>query len=200
MNYLWEGKMRKVYADYDEEGVYVYQAFRPKIVQVAVEKGTFGKGFGLDRITWIKPSLAWTLQRSKYATKNRMTAIARIKLSHSAWLEILTNSIQTQFDECLYSDEDEWQSKLNKSDIIHQWDPERAHTGIKLNRAAIQIGLRGQAIRDYVDKWIIAVEDLTPLAHEIGKAAKNKQPLPVNIPEEKEYPLENKLQNLLGCR
>ena len=86
-----------IYADYDEEGVYVYQAFKPKIVDVAVEQNKFGKGFGVDRISWIKPSLGWMLRRSKYATKHRMEAIARIKLNHESWLEILNQSIPTHF-------------------------------------------------------------------------------------------------------
>jgi hypothetical protein len=38
---------------FDEQGIYVYQAFSPDIVKTAVELGTFGKGFGLDRMTWI---------------------------------------------------------------------------------------------------------------------------------------------------
>ena len=88
-----------IYADYDDEGVFVYQAFKPKIVAVAVELNKFGKGFGVDRISWIKPSLGWMLRRSKYATKHRMEAIARIKLNHASWLEILHQSIPTHFDE-----------------------------------------------------------------------------------------------------
>jgi len=47
---------RQIFANYDFDGIYVYQAFKPSIVEAALEKGTFGKGFGLDRMTWIKPS------------------------------------------------------------------------------------------------------------------------------------------------
>ncbi len=56
-----------IFADFDKEGIFVYQAFKPKIVKVAVKMGTFGKGFGLDRITWIKPSLdvSYTRQKSR---------------------------------------------------------------------------------------------------------------------------------------
>ena len=111
---------RLIYADYDEEGVFVYQAFKPKIVAHAVQLGTFGKGFGLDRITWIKPSFYWVLRRTKYGTKNRMKAIARIKITHRAFLEILNQSIETHWDEQRFASEFEWQSALSQSDAIHQ--------------------------------------------------------------------------------
>ena len=61
--------MRKIFANYDEEGIYVYQAFKPTIVAAALKHGTFDKGFSLDRMTWIKPSFGWMLYRSGYATK-----------------------------------------------------------------------------------------------------------------------------------
>ena len=40
-----------IYADYDDDGIYLYQAFKPQTVQLAAELGTFGKGFGFDRIS-----------------------------------------------------------------------------------------------------------------------------------------------------
>ena len=187
-----------IYADYDEEGVFVYQAFKPKIVAVAVELNKFGKGFGVDRISWIKPSLGWMLRRSKYATKHRMDAIARIKLSHKSWLEILQQSIPTHFDEERYSNENEWQSALKNSDVIHQWDPERSLKGERLDRQAIQIGLRGDVLKKYKDEYVIGVEDITELAKSIGYSAKKRQPFPSNIPTEKEYLINENLKLILG--
>lgn len=187
-----------IYADYDEEGVYVYQAFKPKIVAVAVEQNKFGKGFGIDRISWIKPSLGWMLRRSKYATKHRMEAIARIKLSHKSWMEILNQSIPTHFDEKRYSSENEWQSALKNSDVIHQWDPERSLKGERLDRQAIQIGLRGDILKKYKDEYVIGVKNITELAKAIGLSAKKRQPFPPNTPIEEEYPINENLRAKLG--
>ena len=187
-----------IFADFDEEGVYVYQAFKPKIVAVAVELNQFGKGFGVDRISWIKPSLGWMLRRSKYATKHRMEAIARIKLTHQAWLEILHQSIPTHYDANRFGSEIEWQKALNNSEVIHQWDPERSLKGERLNRQAIQIGLRGDILKKYKNELVINVEDITDLAKSIGFASKKNHPFPTNIPEEKEYPINEKLKFQLG--
>ena len=190
--------LKKVYAHFDEEGVYVYQAFKPATVKFAVENGTFGKGFGLDRITWIKPSLGWMLRRSEYASKHRMEAIAKIKLSHEAWIEILSQSIETHWNPSLFSVEDDWKQKLDKSDVIHQWDPERDLQGKRLERQAIQIGIRGEVIKKYVQEYITGVEDITALALKIGEIVKKRGSKFPEVPEEKEYPFSDELKRKLG--
>ncbi|MBT28547.1 MAG: hypothetical protein CMO01_02720 [Thalassobius sp.] len=188
-----------IYVDYDEEGVFVYQAFKPETVEIAVKLGTFGKGFGLDRITWIKPSFCWVLRRTKYATKNRMQGIARIKISHEAFLEILNQSVETMWNENLYPNQDNWQTEINKSDVIHQWDPERDVIGKRLNRQAIQIGIRGEVIKKYVSDYIIGVEDVSQLVREIGAVKKKGSSKYPEIPEEKEYAISDELFKKLGC-
>ena len=60
----------KIRAEQDEEGVYFYQAFNSAIADYAVENQRFGgDDFKPIRMTWIKPSFAWVLYRSGYATK-----------------------------------------------------------------------------------------------------------------------------------
>ncbi|MEM6346478.1 MAG: DUF4291 family protein [Bacteroidota bacterium] len=188
-----------VYADYDEEGVYVYQAFKPSTVEIAVEKGTFGKGFGLDRTSWIKPSFGWVLHRTKYATKNRMQAIARIKITHQSFLQILQNSVEAHWQPNLFETEDQWQTALKKADVVHQWDPERAIDGRPLDRQAIQLGLRAGILKSYVDEFIIKVESATAIAHEMGALRKQRVPQIPNPFNEREYELSEELFRSLGC-
>ena len=76
---------QRIYAHYDDQGIFVYQAYKPSIVKAALEKGTFGAGFNRERMTWIKPSFAWMLYRSGYATKTRQEAILKIKLTHEGF-------------------------------------------------------------------------------------------------------------------
>ncbi|MEO8392589.1 MAG: DUF4291 family protein, partial [Chloroflexota bacterium] len=151
---------RQIYAAYDEAGIQVYQAFTPSIVQAALAKGTFGAGFGLDRMTWIKPSLGWMLYRSGYASKHNQEAIIRVKLSHEGFLEILRRSVETSFNPRIYASEGEWKRALDASTVRHQWDPERHIKGPKLERRAIQIGIRGETVHAYVNDWIIGLEDV----------------------------------------
>lgn len=185
---------------FDEEGVFVYQAFSPEIVAFAVQHGTFGKGFGLDRTSWIKPSFAWTLHRSAYASKHRMESIARIKLHHWAWEEILASSVQSHFDPTVYPNELVWQSALKKANVVCQWDPERGLNGQPLGRQAIQLGLRAPMLSPYISKYIRQVEDVTTLAKSIGQVVRARGSNFPAVPEERPYPLSPELMHLLGCR
>lgn len=188
---------RQIYAAYDDAGVVVYQAFTPAIVEAALAKGTFGAGFGLDRMTWIKPSFGWMLYRSGYGSKPNQEAILKIRLTHAGFLTILRRSVESTFNPRIYADEQAWKAALSRSEVRHQWDPERHINGAKLPRRAMQIGLRGETVRAYVDEWIIRLEDVTALAHAIQQAVAGKQPLPA-VPDERLYRVDAELLGRLG--
>ena len=188
-----------ILAAYDTEGVYVYQAFRPPIVQAALQKGTFEAGFSLDRMTWIKPSFGWMLYRSSYGTKPDQEAILKIKLTHAGFGAILAQSVESTFDPASYESRDVWQRAVAESEVRHQWDPDRLLNGDKhADRRAIQIGLRGAAVRQYVDEWIIGLEDVTALAHAVHDAVRNKGNGLPEVPEERVYPVDAPIARRLG--
>ena len=180
---------KRVLAAFDEHGVWVYQAFRIETVQEAVRLGTFGKGFSLDRMTWIKPSFGWMLHRSGYATKHRQEAIARIHITHAGFLAILRQAIPTSADTRIFETESAWQAALNKSDVRYQRDPDRDLRDYKLDRRAIQLGIRGETVRRYASEWILRVEDVTGLAHSIRDAASRSDADWPAVPVETEYPV-----------
>jgi hypothetical protein len=177
---------RRILADFDEEGVWVYQAFRPSTVAAAVAKGTFGKGFGLDRMTWIKPSLGWMLHRSHYASAKRQEAIARVKVRRTGFDEILRAGVLTSFDPAIHESQEKWARALRATEVHVQWDPDRDLEGRPLSRRAIQLGLQGSMVRRYVEEWIVSVVDYTAIAKAIQGALETSTPLP-NTPSETEY-------------
>lgn len=191
---------RQIYAHYDDEGIFVYQAFKPTIVAAALENGTFGAGFNMERMTWIKPSFAWMLYRSGYATKTRQEAILKIRLTHEGFKEILSQSVETTFNPHIYADVDEWRKTLKKSPVRHQWDPERNLRLGKIDRRAIQIGIRGWVVQQYVNEWIIGLEEVTELAHVIHTAVKNKRKDLPDVPQERVYDIDDMLQKRLGVK
>lgn len=188
---------REVLADYDDEGVWVYQAFRPATVAAAVEKGTFGKGFGLDRMTWIKPSFGWMLHRSGYATAKRQEAIARIKVRRAGFDEILAAGVLTSYQPEAHGTADAWDRALGGTEVHVQWDPDRALDGRPLDRRAIQLGLRGALVRRYVDELIVTVEDATALARAVHRAVVAGAALPA-APTERVYPVDAATRRRLG--
>lgn len=189
---------RQIYANYDDNGVNVYQAFAPHIVANALEKGTFGAGFNMDRMTWIKPSFAWMLYRSGYGAKTRQEAILKIKLSHAGFREILSLSVETAYNPHIYSTPDDWRLSLRKSPVRHQWDPERNLKLGKIDRRAIQIGIRGWVVEKYVHQWIIGLEEVTDLAHEVQAVAKSRRTNFPSVPVERVYPVSDNIAHRLG--
>jgi len=188
--------LREVRACYDEQGIWVYQAYKPEIVAAALEKGTFGKGFGLERMTWIKPSFGWMLYRSGFASKRRQTAVLKIKLSHEGFQEILSNAEMTSYDRARFATENDWQVALKHSTVRVQWDPDRTLRLHKLERRAIQVGIRGEMVHRYINEWIIDLEEVTALALDCGVAAKNRTEPPA-VPEERMYPVSDAIRSRL---
>jgi hypothetical protein len=119
------GMERQILANFDKEGIIVYQAFKPSTAEEAVRLGTFGTGFSLDRMTWIKSSFGWMLYRSGYATKQGQERILKIKLTHEGFQTILAQAIPSSFDRKLFETEKDWYLALRRGEVRYQWDPDR---------------------------------------------------------------------------
>jgi hypothetical protein len=171
--------------EWDDEGVWFYQAYNKAIADWAVAHQKLGgPAFGTDRMTWIKPSFAWVLYRSGYGRKHNQERILKIKLSHASVAELLSEC------QCKHGG--------GGSAGRVQWDPARdlmAPDGKvprkMLRKRAIQIGFKGRLSQLYVSK-IVAVQDVTDLAHAVGAAhAKNDaaamEKLAPSLPCERAY-------------
>lgn len=189
---------RQILAAYDSKGIFVYQAFKPSIAQAALSKGTFGKGFNLERMTWIKPSFGWMLYRSNYATKHRQESILKIKLSHEGFQEILKQAIPTSFNRDIFESERDWRDVLNHSEVRYQWDPDRDLSLRRLENRALQLGIRGGVVHSYVNNWILDIKEVTKLAHDIRDAVKHKLQAIPNVPQERVYQVNQEIQHRLG--
>ena len=189
---------RQILASYDNKGIFVYQAFKPSITEEALRKGTFGKGFNLERMTWIKPSFGWILYRSGYATKHRQESILKIKLSHQGFQEILKQAIPTSFDRDIFESERDWKKSLDNSEVRYQWDPDRDLSLRRLDHRALQLGIRGSVVQNYVNNWILGIEEVTQLARDIQNKVKNKSKQLPQVPEEKIYRVNEEIQKTLG--
>lgn len=172
--------------EWDLEGVYVYQAYCDEIADYAVANETLGgPNFRSQRMTWIKPSFAWMLYRSGYATKHGQRRILKVKLSHNAITYILSHCVCVDTNRATQS---AVRTKSRKSHTKEadgdlscgtgrvQWDPGRDITTPdgkvpqKLGGArAIQIGIQGQ-LSEYYVRNILSVEDVTGLAHQVRSA------------------------------
>jgi Domain of unknown function (DUF4291) len=154
-------KGRYIVAQYDEESVVVYQAYRPAIGLFAAKEGYFGGEFKRDRMSWIKPNFLWMMYRSGWGTKEGQEVTLAVKIKRSAFDEILAEAVPSKFVPELYETEKEWQRNVNRSSVRLQWDPDRHPSGSRLERRAIQLGLRGKFLEHYAQEWIVSIEDIS---------------------------------------
>ena len=84
--------MRKeIRALYTGDTIRVYQAYNQAIAQEAVQNGTFGSRFCLERMTWIKPSFLWMMYRCGWGMKENQEYILGIDIRREAFDDIVTS-------------------------------------------------------------------------------------------------------------
>ncbi len=150
---------RHIIAQFDDEGVVVYQAYRPAIGEFAATHGYFGGEFSFSRMSWIKPNFLWMMYRSGWGQKEGQDVVLAVKIKREAFDTILAAAVCSGYNSDLYPTEKDWKHAVNRSDVRLQWDPDHSPTGGKLARKAIQLGLRGDALAAYGREWILSLAE-----------------------------------------
>lgn len=185
------GAPNQIRADYDVSTIVVYQAFAPAIAEPALRAGRFVPPFSRARMTWIKPSFLWLMERSNWATRPGQERILAVRITRAGWEEALAEGILTGPEPALYPDPDAWSDLFARARVHIQWDPERSLRGAGLEHGSIQVGLSRHIIDRYVDAWIRELVDITPTVRKIhallgaGREAAARRLLP----RERVYPL-----------
>ncbi len=187
----WPQQGRVILAQYDADSIVVYQAYRPAIGHFAAQHGYFGGEFKLSRMTWIKPNFLWMMYRSGWGTKPGQEVILAIHLQRSAFDLILAQAIHSSFQPEWYASQESWQQAVQTSDVRLQWDPDHNPAGHKLERRAIQLGLRGEAVRRYAQEWIISIEDISDFVAEQRQHVVSGNYEALLTPAELAYPVQD---------
>lgn len=181
---------KEIRAVYTENTIRVYQAYSEKIAEEAVRLGRFGKHFSMNRMTWIKPSFLWMMYRCGWAEKENQEYVLAVDIKRSAFDYAVEHAVASSYRESTAATEEEWKALVKNSDIRCQWDPERDLEGNPLNYRSIQLGLRGRAVYDYVNDWIVNITDITDYVRELNIKRKADGDITSLLPEEKVYPLK----------
>lgn len=193
-------KQYEIRADYDRDTIVVYQAYREAIGKPAIENKRFVPPFSYTRMTWIKPSFLWMMERSNYGQKSGQEYILAIRIKCSAWEYALSQAVLTHPSHRVYSNGEVWRQMFDDAKVHVQWDPERSIRGGKLDYRSIQVGISRHLIQEYNEDWIVDIKDYTPLANKIyklrldGRHDKAKELLP----KEKVYPVSDEIMKRLG--
>lgn len=183
--------IKEVFAKYDKKCIRVYQAYNSAIAEEALALQTFGENFSLKRMTWIKPSFLWLMYRSNWGTKKNQECILALDIYQDKFNSLLEKAVLTSPDSMLF-DGNQWEKAFDETTVYCQWDPDRNINGNTINRAAIQIGLKSDILRDFLDTAIYRIEDMTPLVRKWNEQRKKGRLNAKELPSECIYPVRDK--------
>ncbi|WP_343743789.1 DUF4291 domain-containing protein [Chitinophaga sp.] len=192
---------KQLIAQQTADTLVVYQAFRPAIANYAVAHQAFGgNAYSYDRMSWIKPNFLWMMYRCGWAAKEGQERVLAVHLPKIFFEEILSKAVPSSYKPWLFPEMDAWQSALKTSDVRLQWDPDHDPNGNKLERRAIQLGLRGGTLKEFGQRQIVAIEDITDFVKE-QHLVLQRNPDALEVPEESLYALEDAvIRNTIDLR
>lgn len=147
---------REIRADFDDATIVVYQAYREAIATAAVARQKFVEPFSMNRMTWIKPSFLWMMERSGWGTKAGQEHVLAIRITRDGWESALRQAVLSE-------------DAASDAPVRVQWDPERNIRGGKLDYRSIQVGLGRAVVPRYVDEWTREIRDVSELVARLRK-------------------------------
>lgn len=162
----WPKTGRHILAQFDDASIIVYQAYRPSIGRHAAEHGQFGGEFDFGRMSWVKPNFLWMMYRSGWGTKQDQEITLALRLRREFFDSILARAVPSTWDRDLYATSEDWSRAVGRSDVRLQWDPDHHPSGAKLERRAIQLGLRGDVLKAFGTGELLEVIDLSEFVAE----------------------------------
>jgi hypothetical protein len=163
---VWPKEGRHILAQFDAGSVIVDQAYRPAIGHDAVEHRRFGGEFSFERMSWVKPNFLWMMYRSGWGTKADQEVTVAVRLRRTFFEEVLARAVPSSWDRDLHPTREQWSRDVGRSEVRLQWDPDHHPSGAKLERRALQLGLRGETLRAFGTREILEVIDLTEFVAE----------------------------------
>lgn len=145
-----------------EDQIVVYQAYKKSIADFAVTNQILGgNDFSYGRMSWIKPNFLWMMYRCGWAEKENQERVLALWIKTSDFNGILSKAVFSSFNKSHYSCHEQWAKELNFSDVRLQWDPDHDPYGNKMQRRAIQLGMKGETLENFGKNQIQRIEDIT---------------------------------------
>lgn len=163
---VWPKDGRHILAQFDDQTVIVYQAYHPAIGRHAAEHGTLGGEFSYSRMSWIKPNFLWMMFRSGWGTKENQETTLALRIRRSFFDRLLAEAVPSSWDRESFATKEDWSRAVGRSAVRLQWDPDHHPSGAKLDRRAIQLGLRGEPLEAFGRRELVEVFDLSEFVAE----------------------------------
>ncbi len=180
-------KGKYIIAQFTQEYIIVYQAFRDSVAEYAVANQRFGsEDYDFGRTTWLKPSFLWMMYYSGWANKQNQENVLAIKISIAGFEEILKNAVLNKFYDSLPL-LDIFRKNKTPEQIQWQWESYHDLRGNKTDRKAVKIGLSGDMLQRFNNEWILEIQNITEYVKQQQKLVKEDKIDQVLLPRERAY-------------
>lgn len=183
----WPKSGRHILAQFDDNSIVVYQAYRASIGRFAAQHQQFGGDFSFSRMSWIKPNFLWMMYRSGWAAKEGQEHVLAIRIRRKFFDEILEQAVASSFGSSGMESHDQWRSELAFSDVRLQWDPDHDPAGNSVERRAIQLGLRGTMLRRFATEEVLSIDDISEWVRQQSQFSATKDCGKLRTPVETVY-------------
>lgn len=195
---LWPSSGKHIIGTFTEDCIIVYQAYNPGIANWVVQNQTFEgcPSYSTERMTWIKPNFLWMMYRSGWGTKANQERILAISIATDRFTHLLKLCKKRDTDKNFYEESggDLSGNHNCNNDVRIQWDPDHDPFGEKVERKAIQLGIRGQTLSRLIErsgKWIRSITDVTEFVQSQHLHVQNNELDLLRIPMQRVYDLED---------
>ncbi len=190
---IWPRQGRHILAQYDQNSVIVYQAYKRSIGEWAIQHQQLGgPDFSYARMSWIKPNFLWMMYRSGWGTKKDQEMTLALRLPRTFFDGILGGAVESTFSADVHKSHAEWKTALETSDVRVQWDPDHDPHGKPEERRAIQLGLRGKFLRQMGEESLLEIIDVSEFVIEQSKSVNSADLRELRTPKERVYEPANK--------
>lgn len=185
----WPRTGRHILAQYDDDSIIVYQAYRPAIGHFAARHGYFGGEFSLSRMSWVKTNFLWMMYRSGWGRKEGQEVTLAVRIKRAAFDSLLAEAVHSHYVAEAYASEETWKQAVEQSSVRLQWDPDHDPVGAKMERRAIQLGMRGPVLAQYAREWIIEIDDISDFVRQQYQHVQGRDYQQLVTPRELVYPV-----------
>jgi hypothetical protein len=140
------------------------------------------------------------MHRSHWGQKSGQERVLAVRVKRTGWEKALSLAVLTSFTPGVFASPADWAEQFAAAQVHVQWDPERSLRGASLPCSSIQVGISRHLIREYVEEWVVGIEDYTLRVRKIydllqsGQADRAKR----QLPPERLYPMSSEVgQRLL---
>ena len=100
------------------------------------------------------------MYRSGWGTKQDQEVTLALRVQRAFFDSLLAAAVPSSWDREQFATEEEWSRAVGRSSVRLQWDPNHHPSGAKLERRAMQLGLRGEVLEAFGRRKLVEVNDL----------------------------------------